>query len=1316
MAQNRICPSCGAELPSDAPTGLCVACLLAAGLPDGKTVKESGPGNTIALELPLTEKPGDRIARYKLLQQIGEGGCGVVYMAEQQEPVKRRVALKVIKLGMDTKEVVGRFEAERQALALMDHPNIAKVLDAGATENGRPYCVMELVKGIPITRYCDENKLDTKQRLDLFIQVCQAIQHAHQKGIIHRDIKPSNILVADHDGVGVPKIIDFGIAKATAGQTLTDKTVFTAFEQFIGTPAYMSPEQAKMSGLDIDTRSDIYSLGVLLYELLTGRTPFDAKRLMEAGFDEIRRIIREEDPPRPSTKLSTLDAAEQTAVADRRHSEPPKLIHLVRGDLDWIVMKTLEKDRNRRYKTANGLASDLQRHLNNEPVLARPPSQVYRFQKLVRRNKLAFTAIGCVVAALVAGISVSIWQAIRAIKAERQEKSLREKAQTNERKAAQKEREAVASEGRAKASEGAALWTAYVANLRAAESSQMLRELDEAKRRLEACPAQFRGWEWNHLMSSLDGSLDTYPVPPAPKEHPAALPGLECVSFSPDGRRIAAISEAAVVVWKVGEPASPQVLRLEGDGTKALHGNGFQRSWVQFSHTSDTLLANTEEYARLWNVVSGQLISDLGDKLGLFSHWSSNPNGASPRMNGAECLAMSAEGTFLVSKSHGGLKLHEISLGKLLSRVEASGTQMYEDETYCLAISPDGKWIAAGMWTGPVRLFRAENLSLVRSWQASEARYWTGTRWFSSSPVSGIAFSPDSRRLVTGSWDGTVRTFECNTGQPARVMRGHEKEVNGVAYSPAGDLLASASADKTVRIWDAAEGFPVSTLVGHSDRVVSVAFSPSGRVVASADPKSVRLWSVDAGEPFTRLPWHDRFVAGLCSGPEGYVASADENCVIRIWDLRSGACVSTIPPTRLTSQGSYRAGLRLSHSARKVACLDFRRAVRIWDWDSHELVAALLLSTNAAPLNASSSAQKILLVSRDLGTVIAGINSGNLELWQPEGGTNTVLLNIDEHPITTAASDPAWRTALFGTQNGGVLVFDIGSKSLKARYETRGGEVQAVAVSNDGQVAATGGADGVIHLWSLSAGGQLGTLTGHDGGITSLAFSPDGSRLVSGSQDATARVWDVSHQELLVTLRHYERGVTSVVFSDDGSQIITGDDGGIARIWQTNLSKERASVCALVKDKRAAAEGLVAAKRRDYMSTAELLSSIRSDKALEPAVSEQAENLARTLTEDWWEKIIETKIPDAAAHRIERALGQQLSVLPSDFEGRLLAAAISYRNGEYRQVVGEAATAEKIRSLTSMPYIRDGWPGFEMSIPKLLAAMGELQPKSSPKE
>jgi tetratricopeptide (TPR) repeat protein/tRNA A-37 threonylcarbamoyl transferase component Bud32 len=356
------------------------------------------------------EAVGQTLGRYKLLEKLGEGGCGVVYVAEQTVPVRRRVALKVIKLGMDTKQVVARFEAERQALAMMDHPNIAKVLDAGATEQGRPFFVMELVRGIRITDYCDQNQLATKDRLDLFMKVCQAIQHAHQKGIIHRDIKPSNILVAMNDGVPVPKVIDFGIAKATEGR-LTEHTIYTQLNQFVGTPAYMSPEQAEVSGLDIDTRSDIYSLGVLLYELLTGSPPFDPHLLVVDGIDSIRRTIREIEPPRPSTRLSTMQGDALTAMAKRRGTESLQLLKLIRGDLDWIVMKCLEKDRTRRYETANGLAMDIHRHLVGEAVVAVPPSSAYRMKKLILRHRVGVAAAGAVTAALLIGVVAFAWQA-----------------------------------------------------------------------------------------------------------------------------------------------------------------------------------------------------------------------------------------------------------------------------------------------------------------------------------------------------------------------------------------------------------------------------------------------------------------------------------------------------------------------------------------------------------------------------------------------------------------------------------------------------------------------------------------------------------------------------------------------------------------------------------------------------------------------------------------------------------------------------------------------------------------------------------------
>jgi serine/threonine protein kinase len=351
---------------------------------------------------PRQERIGAVIGPYKLLEQIGEGGFGVVFMAEQSQPVRRRIALKILKPGMDTRQIVARFEAERQALAIMDHPNIAKVFDGGQTGTGRPYFVMDLVKGLPITDYCDQARLTTRQRLELFVQVCHAVQHAHQKGIIHRDLKPSNVLVTLQDGRPLVKVIDFGVAKAL-GQQLTDKTMFTGFAQMVGTPLYMSPEQAALSNVDVDTRSDIYSLGVLLYELLTGTTPFDKERLRQASYDELRRIIREEEPPKPSTRISTLGQA-ATTMSAQRQSDPTRLSRLCRGELDWIAMKALDKDRNRRYETANGLALDVERFLRDEPVQACPPSAWYRLGKFVRRHRGAVVAASLVLLALVGGV------------------------------------------------------------------------------------------------------------------------------------------------------------------------------------------------------------------------------------------------------------------------------------------------------------------------------------------------------------------------------------------------------------------------------------------------------------------------------------------------------------------------------------------------------------------------------------------------------------------------------------------------------------------------------------------------------------------------------------------------------------------------------------------------------------------------------------------------------------------------------------------------------------------------------------------------
>jgi serine/threonine protein kinase len=550
----------------------------------------------LRLNFPTEENPGQVIGRYKLLQKIGEGGMGVVYMAEQEEPVRRRVALKIIKLGMDTRQVVARFEAERQALALMDHPNIARVFDGGATEAGRPYFVMELVQGVPITTFCDKNKLPARERLKLFIQVCQAIQSAHQKAIIHRDIKPNNVLVTLHHGEPMVKVIDFGVAKAT-NQKLTEKTLFTNHAAMIGTPAYMSPEQAEMSSLDVDTRTDIYALGVMLYELLAGSLPFPEQRLRSLGYGEMRRVIMEEEPDRPSTRLGTLTLEQKSTVARNRGEELAVLSNLLKGDLDWIAMKCLEKDRRRRYETALDLAADLKRHLENEPVTARPPSAAYRFQKMARRNSGVFAAVAVIALVLVIGVVASTWQAMRARQAERMARNAEaaaRMAQQAEQKSAEVSRldrdRAVRAEtnavAKAQAAEAARLEARrnlYAAEINGAinamSENNMGRAIDLMKRQIPAPGEEdLRGFEWRHLWKLCQGDENaSINVGYAP-----------ALAYSPDGRLFAS--------------AGPQVTVRDSSTLAIITNLPFAALALSFSGPARILAAGSgENSVKFWN-------------------------------------------------------------------------------------------------------------------------------------------------------------------------------------------------------------------------------------------------------------------------------------------------------------------------------------------------------------------------------------------------------------------------------------------------------------------------------------------------------------------------------------------------------------------------------------------------------------------------------------------------------------------------------------------------------------------------------------------
>ena len=540
------------------------------------------------LDQRITEKPGTQIGPYKLLQQIGEGGFGVVYMVEQTEPVRRQVALKIIKPGMDTKDVIARFEAERQALALMDHPNIARVFDAGTTESGRPYFVMELVKGVPLVEFCDENNLDAKERLELFSVICRAVQHAHHRGVIHRDLKPSNILVTLHDNRPVPKVIDFGVSKAIS-QRLTEKTMFTAFGQMVGTPVYMSPEQAQMSGFDVDTRSDVYSLGVVLYELLTGSTPITAEELRRSGYAEIQRLIREHEPPKPSLRLSTTAGEARARIAKVRRTDVRQLGALLSGDLDWIVMKALEKDRNRRYDSANDFAEDVERFLGNEAVDARPPSFSYRLRKTVARNKAAFTTAALVLIALLVGIVTTSWQAwVATSERERAASALvevsreRSKAVQEAANAKQARKLAEAETRRADTLRHISDVARYATRIRLADPVYSRVGDSEALTILDELDPKLRGWEHARLKAIWDARRHSFP----------ADAHFSAVAITPDGKLVAA----------GGRRGSVRLFDFETNRIiEDLEISAGEVATLRFSRDGRRLLVGTYEALTLWD-------------------------------------------------------------------------------------------------------------------------------------------------------------------------------------------------------------------------------------------------------------------------------------------------------------------------------------------------------------------------------------------------------------------------------------------------------------------------------------------------------------------------------------------------------------------------------------------------------------------------------------------------------------------------------------------------------------------------------------------
>jgi eukaryotic-like serine/threonine-protein kinase len=1040
-------------------------------------------------ELTSPEAPGIVIGPYKLLEQIGEGGFGVVFMAEQLQPVRRKVALKVIKPGMDTRQVIARFEAERQALALMDHPNIARVLEAAETLSGRPYFVMELVRGLSMTEYCDQHHLPVHDRLELFINVCQAVQHAHQKGIIHRDIKPSNVLVTLHDGKPVVKVIDFGIAKAM-GQQLTDKTLFTNFAQMIGTPLYMSPEQAEMSGLDIDTRSDIYSLGVLLYELLTGTTPFDKERLKQAGFDEIRRIIREEEPPKPSTRMSTVDQAATTA-SENRQSDRRKLSRLFRGELDWIVMKCLEKDRNRRYESASSFARDVERYLHNEPVQACPPSTWYRAHKFARRQKAVLAVAASLflaVAVIVIGLPVGVLlrgERNRAQAAEgearaaqldataarhlAQARAYRYSGQVGQRFKALDELTAAALLGPTLELRNEAIACLALTDLRlgkawnAAPAGTMIWQIDQQHKHY--CRSDRQG---NISVRRFDDDIEVWQLPGFGK-HAYIL------KFSPDGKFLGAVHD---IDWKVHV----------WDLTSGKH------LWKQtcgeftFSPDSRSLALRNHQKAdsrlNVYEIATGKL------------------NKSFPLASAGYGVAFDPSGTRLAAVRTTppfGVQIFDVQTDQV-TRISHSG------HLCGLEWRPDGLYLAS--------IDRPNDCVYV--WNVMNGKQQAVLRGHIGQPLD-ITFSHDGELLASCGRDLTLRLWDSMTGQLLFTMENGWGWGSSPPQFRVDDHLVTALADAQPSVWELANGLAecrtLRSSSGGMDFVYALDFSPDGRLLVMSSGDGARLWDWAARREIAFLPESGMNIA-VFNPADGSLLTCGSKGLHR-WPILADSASTNgnllVGPAQLIGEPRNVSFASPNRDRKTVAVVVDRESAFLLSFDGKSkpvfITKQPFLHKMILSPDGRWAATGVLKTDQETATKVWDARTGELvrEFTAEEvNGDATVNFSGDGRWLATN-NDREYRLWEVGSWKPGIIV------PKRQRFNT------AVAFTRDGTVMAVADTAQRVVLLNPNTGEELASLpVPRDWPILALCFSPDGSQLACGANNRMTQVWDLRYirQEL----------------------------------------------------------------------------------------------------------------------------------------------------------------------------------------------------------